>query len=220
MTSLDPKVLISLVSVALGWLLSQSSTVFRDWWQARKLKTGLFEELCDLDDQLRRVVLIHARQIQFYALKGIEANASLPLQNMFFRQYYKESFSHLNRSQRLSYQLIHSLVENLNEQEKELAQLGFELERTHRPTVDQSVLKDDVERFGIKVIEVYKAARDCQWHIAYHRMNPEVPRMDLDGPMHQSYLEFLEVLETEVADAIKTSSQLRREDLEAIAPKK
>src|SRR5438876_8751746 len=102
---MDSKVLVSLISVALGWLLAQGTAFAKDWWSARKLQLGLLTELQDIQDQLQRVLMIHGRQLQIYALKGIDPSASLPVQNMYFKQYFKEAFAHLNREQRISYQL-------------------------------------------------------------------------------------------------------------------
>jgi hypothetical protein len=212
---MDSKAFLSLASVALGWLLAQGSTVFRDWWQTRKLKDGLFEELCDLDDQLKRVELIHARQLQVFALDGIEATASLPLLNMYFRQYYKDAFPHLNRSQRQSYQLIHSLIEHLNEQEKKLADFVSELGRKRRESPNEEALRIAVQQFGSHVSALYKGVRACQWHISYHRQNPLVPRLDLNGPMHKSYVRFVDGLDQEVATAIETAkAKLSRKDFD------
>jgi hypothetical protein len=47
----------------------------------------------------------------------------LPIHNMFFKQYYKDVFSQLNREQRLSYQLIHATLDNLNDKNQNLAKL-------------------------------------------------------------------------------------------------
>lgn len=116
----DPKILLSLVSVAFGWLLGQGTTLLRDWWAARKLRAALLTELEDIQDQLQRVITIHSRQLQIFGLQGMEPSAALPIHNMFFRQYFKEAFAHLNRAQRISYQLIHATLEDLNRKKPRL----------------------------------------------------------------------------------------------------
>jgi hypothetical protein len=118
---MDEKVLLSLLGVGVGWLLAQLTSLGKDWWKSRKLTKGLLTELQDIDDQLARVILTHQRQIQVSAHMGIEPATSLPLQNAFFRHYYKDAFEYLNREQRISYQLIHAALDELNRQTGGLA---------------------------------------------------------------------------------------------------
>jgi hypothetical protein len=68
----------------------------------RKLRAGLLSELEDIQDQLQRVVLLHSRQLQICAIGGMEPTAAFPINNLFFKQYYKDVFSRLNRAQRIS----------------------------------------------------------------------------------------------------------------------
>jgi hypothetical protein len=213
---MDSKVLISLVSVALGWLLAQGTAIAKDWWAARKLRQGLLTELEDIQDQLRRVIHIHSRQLQVFALQGIEPTASLPIQNMFFKQYYKEAFSHLKREQRLSYQLIHASLDHLNKKNEDLAKFSEEVHKEHTTSPDEEKLLTKINVWGDRVIALYKTAMDVRWHIAYHLRNPEAPTFDLLGPMHESYVKFEEELDAEVKTILEKARSLQREDFEKI----
>jgi hypothetical protein len=64
---MDSKVIISLVSVALGTVLSQLATIGREHLTGRKLKQGLLIELGDLQVQLARMMVITQRQLQLLA---------------------------------------------------------------------------------------------------------------------------------------------------------
>ena len=213
---MEEKVVISLISVAVGWLLAQGTAFFKDWWAARKLRTGLLTELEDIQDQLQRVVMIHSRQLQIFALKGMEPTAALPVQNMFFKQYFKETFSHLNRSQRISYQLIHANLENLNKKNEDLAKFAEESYKDLKTKPDEQKTLSIIEAWGDRVIALYKTAMDVRWHIAYHLRNPKSPAFDLMGPMHESYVKFEQELDQEVKLIIEKAKGLKKEDFERI----
>lgn len=213
---MEEKVVISLISVAVGWLLAQGTAFFKDWWAARKLRAGLLTELEDIQDQLQRVVMIHRRQLQIFALKGMEPTAALPVQNMFFKQYFKEAFSHLNRSQRISYQLIHANLENLNKKNEDLAKFAEESYKDLKTKPDEQKTLSIIEVWGDRVIALYKTAMDVRWHIAYHLRNSKSPAFDLMGPMHESYVKFEQELDQEVKLIIEKAKELKKEDFERI----
>lgn len=215
LASVDAKVLISLVSVIIGWILAQATSIAKDLWASRTLRRGLLLELEDIQNQLHRLELLHARQLQVYALKGIEPNAGLPIPHMFFEQYFKDAFTFLNREQRLSYQLIHGALDNLNKKSEGLVVRGSELVSALSVADDKSANKCLAE-WRKEVTEIYKAVRVLRWHITYHLSNRKTPKLDLLGPMHKSYLELLEQLDADVKAIIEQARSLKREDLEAI----
>lgn len=216
---MDEKVIISLSSVALGWFLAQGAILAKDWWGTRKLKNGLLTELEDIQDQLQRVVQIHARQLQIFALKGIEPTSALPIQNMFFKQYFKEVFSQLNQKQRISYQLIHATLDSLNKNNEDLATFTEKLLEEQRVRPDEQLHLSSFNAWGNRVIALYKTAMDVRWHIAYHLRNPESPTFDFMGAMHESYLKFEQDLDQEVKDIIEKAKRLKKEEFEKIYDK-
>lgn len=213
---MEEKVVISLISVAMGWFLAQGTAFIKDWWAARKLKAGLLTELEDIQDQLQRVILIHSRQLQFYAIKGMELTSALPITNMYFKQYFKDAFSHLNRSQRISYQLIHASLEHLNKKNEDLAKFAEESFKDLNSTHDEQKTLATIEVWGDRVIALYKTAMNVRWHIAYHLRNPKLPAFDIMGSMHESYVKFEHELDQEVKDIIDKAKKLKKEDLEKI----
>lgn len=213
---MEPKVLISLISVALGWLLAQGTTLAREWWNARKLRIGLVTELEDINAQLDRVLLIHRRHLQVFALKGMEPSSSLPLQNMFFRQYYKDAFSHLNREQRISYQLIHAQLEHLNTLTNYLTDHYSEFFKQNTTEPDEKKTLVAIELWGEYVTAIYKTAKALKWHIDYHLTNRDKPTFDLMGPMHESYVKFEQNTDDEVKAVITGAKGLKREAFDKI----
>lgn len=164
--------------------------------------------------------MIHSRQLQIFALKGMEHKAALPLQNMFFKQYFKEAFSHLNRSQRISYQLIHASLENLNKKNDSLAEFAEESYKDLRTASNDKKALFTIEAWGERVIVLYKTAMTVRWHIEYHLRHPKAPTFDLMGPMHESYVKFKHDLDQEVKGIIDKAKNLKKEDFERIYDEK
>jgi hypothetical protein len=177
-------------------------------------------ELEDIQDQLQRVVMIHSRQLQIFALKGMEPTAPLPVQNMFFKQFFKEAVSHLNRSQRISYQLIHASLESLNKKNEDLSEFAEESYKDLRTAPDDKKTLATIEMWGERVIALYKTARNVRWHIEYHLRHPKAPAFDLMGPMHESYVKFEQGLDQEVKGIIDKAKKLKKEDFERIYDEK
>ena len=213
---MEDKVVISLISVVVGWVLAQGTSIMKDLLNTRKLKAGLLNELQDIEDQLQRVVMIHGRQLQIFGKKGMEPSASLPIHNMFFKQYYKDVFSQLNREQRLSYQLIHATLDNLNDKNQNLAKLFEETCKELKETQDQDQIGKAIDLWGQHVITIYKTAMDVRFHVQYHLKNPKKPSFDIMGPMHKSYLKYNQEMDKDIKSIIEKAGSLKREDFEKI----
>lgn len=158
--------------------------------------------------------MIHHRQLQIFALKGIEPTAALPVQNLYFKQYFKDAFAHLNRSQRISYQLIHASLEDLNRKNEDLADFVEESYKDLRAAPDDKKSLSIVEMWGERVILLYKATMKIRWHIEYHLRQPKAPQFDLMGPMHESFSKFDRDLDQEVKRIIEEAKKFKREDFE------
>ena len=216
MKFLDEKVLIPLIFVVLGWVLAQGTAMVKDWWTTWKLKRGLLHELEDIKEQMCRVVLIYERKIQIFSHKAIEPSASIEIHNYFFKQYYKEVFARLNRSQRLSYQLIHGCLDNLNKMNEDLGKFIVETYKEIKTTKDIDVISGDFDSYGDRVVAIYKSAMELKWHIDYHLNNPKNPKLDNMGPMHESYLKFQAELHKRVQEIIEKAKKLKKEDFHKI----
>lgn len=217
---MDEKVLVALISVAVGWVLAQATAFTKDWWTARKLRRGLLVELEDIQNQLDRVILIHTRHLQIFAVKGMAPASALPIQNMFFSQNFQDTFSHLNREQRISYQLIHASLQYLNKKNDDLALFAEESYKELRMAPDDTKKLATIDVWGERVIAIYKTAKDIHWHIDYHLRNRDAPSFDILGPMHESYLQFAHELDNEVKTILEKARSLKREDFETIYDEK
>ncbi|MGR8981095.1 MAG: hypothetical protein ACU84H_13515 [Gammaproteobacteria bacterium] len=184
--------------------------------QQKKLSKGLLNELEDINDQLNRVIKIHSRQLQIFSLKGMEAITSLPIQNFFFKHYFKDAFPHLNREQRISYQLIHASLEELNRKNEDLYKFvdQYHSEVILSPNDDKTL--QIINSWGDRVIVLYKTAVEVRWHILYHLKNSNYPTFDFMGPMHESCVKFCRELDENVKVIIEEGKTLKRKDFETI----
>lgn len=209
------KAIIALVSVVVGWLLAQGTAFAKDWWQSRKLKNGLNEELEDIREQMNRVSLLYTRQLQIYALKGIDPSSTIPISNYFFKQYYKDAFSRLSRSQRLSYQLIHASLDSFNKQNESFLKFAEDAYRKFKGKKDETEFLRVLELWGDQVIVLYKYVMEIIWHIDYHLQHREDPKFDLGGTMHKAYSKFSQELDQEIKNILEKAKELKLEDFES-----
>jgi hypothetical protein len=209
----DEKVLLSLISVVVGWFLAQGTAFIRDWWTVRKIKGGLKQELLDLKMQLVAIAMLYARHLQIYSHGGLDPNHHLPISNAFFKQYYKDVMVNLNSDQRRSYQLIHASIDTLNSEGA-----GF-IDYT-KGLLDELALETDTQSFRRKLNRwasradaMFKNVRDAQWYIEYHLKNPRKPGLEVGSAGHESYLKFLEEVNAETKQIVAEAKGLKKEDL-------
>src|SRR5262245_46150678 len=153
---MNDKVLIALLSILVGWVLAQGTVAVKEWWTKRKHLKGLEDELEDLKPQLKRLLLIYQRKIQFYAIMGVETSVPVSINNYYFKHFYKDVFSSLNRDQRISYQLIHSSIDAFNQGNQDLIRLIKDNLKDHHESSNDPALKEAVLRIGDAVIALYK----------------------------------------------------------------
>jgi len=214
------KALLSLASIAIGWLLAQGTTLLKDWLNVKRLKSGLLIELEDIRAQLDRMQLYNKRNLLFYALKGLPNEGFPSIHNLFFRQYFKDVFGKLNREQRISYQLIHSLLDNLNQQQALLMSFFEKKYEVRNGPANSEDGHKILREFGDRVIAIHRNTMEVFWHTTYHLRNREKPELDYQGAVHETYLRFLEDVEIDIRKTIEGASTIKREDLEKILNEK
>ena len=76
---MDEKIIVALVAITVSWIFAQVTEYVKYRWAGKKSKNGLITELSDIQNQLQRISLSGARQLQVASLKGIEPSSSLPI---------------------------------------------------------------------------------------------------------------------------------------------
>ncbi len=74
---------------------------------------------------------------------------------MFFKQYYKDIFSRLNRDQRISFQLIHSTIDLLNKKNDDLAKFTEDIYKEFKLSKNNTEIDKLGELWGERVIILY-----------------------------------------------------------------
>ena len=213
-TDLIIKLVIGIASGLIGWLLAQVTSLVKDWAKARKIKALLFEELHDIDRETERVMMSCARDLQLYGAKGIGKSASVGVSSYIFSNYYKDALLFLNQSQRISYQLIHSLISGLNEGLDRIKKLTTEIHKHHQKngtTTETLILGKE---WGEMIRAEYINSATIRWHVRYHIDNRRNPDLSLGMENLKNYHEFLADVENEANKLIKGGESIDRKSFE------
>lgn len=207
---MDEKVFLSLVSVVVGWVLAQGTTLVKEWMGGCRHRRGLVTELGDIAEELRRMVMIYRKHLQMYAVGAMDASIPMPMSNLYFRQYYKDAIHRLNRAQRMSYQLIHNWVSSLNAQNEEFGASSDKLYRGLQGAGLDSVRKT-IDAWGESIKPIYENARYLQWHIDYHLKHPRKPELEHGGDANIAYRKFAIALPKEIDQIVREAKAMGRQ---------
>lgn len=207
---------IVIASGFIGWLLAQVTSLVKDWAKARKIKALLLEELRDIDRETERVMTSCARDLQIYGAKGVGNSSCVGVSNYIFSNYYKDALLSLNQNQRISYQLIHSLIRGLNEGLDNIRSLTIEIQKHHQKngTTEETVLFG--KEWGEMIKAEYSNAASIRWHARYHLDNKCNPDLSPMTEGHENYLKFLVEVESEANKLMKSGESIDRKKFEEI----
>jgi hypothetical protein len=210
------KIVIGLASAFAGWLLAQITSALKTWAQRRKVKNLLLEELADLKREVERVMGFYWRELQLTGAQGIGNGVTSPISNPIFKNYYKDALLGLNQDQRISYQMIHSLVDALNNELAELRKFTSEIQQEHHQTgVTERIVKLGVA-WGDKIKAGHHNCAVLRWHIRFHLDHPNGPDLSPNTPTHEGYLKYLEQAEAEAERLIQSGKEIPREKFEKV----
>jgi hypothetical protein len=213
---LAEKAILPLVSVLAGWLLAQVTGIFRDYFRNRRIRRCLIEELKDLLLEIRRTRLFYERALQIYGLKGVEASVPSRLNNYIFRNYYKDAVLGLNANQRISFEMIHTLVEGINDDMNVVGKLAGELNTKNTLANSSGFTENDGQVWGSKIRAVYRNVAAAEWHVRYHLEHVRSPDLSPYTEHHKRYLAYLESVAREIDRILGSAKSLRREDFEKV----
>lgn len=213
---MDEKVLLALISVFLGWLLAQLSGIVKERLTRRRIRKCLLEELQELQIELSHTLLKYARQLQIHALQGIDNTLSLPLSNHIFKNYYKDAVLSLSQTQRMSYQLIHTQLEQVNAGIAEQGEVARRLQEKANFKGAQGIDKAEGELWGQTVVAGFTNTATTLWHVNYHLTRPRHPEMSLFTGVHEGYVKYCQNVENQIGDILEKAKTLSREQFEKI----
>ncbi|GAC1030274.1 hypothetical protein thsps21_11010 [Pseudomonas sp. No.21] len=210
------KLIIGIAAAITGWLLAQVTSLMKDWLRARKIKSMLLNELADIDVEVDRLLISLSRDLQIYGAKGIDNSVSTGVSNFVFSNYYKDALLYLNQHQRVSYQLIHLLVRNLNEGLDEIRDILTAVHKAHQRGELASSTVPWLEEWGDRVRAEYKNAASLRWHVLFHLDNAKLPDLSLMTQVHESYLKYLSEIDDKVDALIEEGRNIDLVEFEKI----
>ncbi|MBE8717846.1 hypothetical protein C4F51_11685 [Cellvibrio sp. KB43] len=202
------KLAIGVASVFIGWMLAQVTGLVKDWSKARKIKVLLLEELRDIDREIERVITSFSRDLQLYGAKGIDNSACIGITNYIFSNYYKDALLSLNQNQRISYQLIHSLIRRLNESLDNIRCLTIEIQKHHQKNGTTEETDNLRKEWGEMIKAEYINAAAIRWHTRFHLEHQSNPDLSLMTEFHKNYLKFLEAAQEEANRLIDSGTKI------------
>jgi len=197
----DGKAVAALAGTVIGWLLGTLTTWWREHLRLRRMATGLEDELLDIRRQTEDLVISLERSLQWVAAQGMSAVGALPIQHGFYEIAYKEVFVDLGQAQRLSFQLIHSAVDSLNDQ---VQRLDDHLESSR--ALPKEKLPEAGARWAEMVKDSFVNARLLVYYVDQHLANPLGKRVGYLDEGHRAWLEYRANAEEE-ADRIVEQSK-------------
>lgn len=210
------KVVIGLVSAFSGWILAQLTSGLKTFLNRRKVKKLLLEELLDLKEEIGRLLHFYARQLEMHGAKCISSETSIELTNPIYQNYYKEALLALNQKQRISFQMIHGLVDNVNQGINEFRELTSEAQSYYiKNGYDEEISKFG-EAWGNLAKVEFGSCAALQWQINFHLRFPNGPDLSPYTKEHESYLKFLDGIRSKVQEYIDNGKTIDREKFERV----
>lgn len=210
------KLIIGVAAAITGWLLAQVTSFMKDWLRARKIKSMLLKELADIDVEVGRLLISLSRDLQIYGAKGIENSVGTGVSNFVFSNYYKDALLYLNQHQRVSYQLIHSLVKNLNEGLDEIRDILTAVHKAHQRGELSSKITPWLDEWGDRVRAEYKNAASLRWHVLFHLDNEKNPDLSFMTQTHEAYLKYLSEIDDKVDALIEQGRNIDLAEFEKV----
>lgn len=181
---MSEKIILLIAGAALSLAGAIVAKLFDLYLQHRKvfqLEQALLEELQDIKERLFLICRSYERALQIYALDGVTPEVPLRLANPIFSKHYPDVTLKLGASQRISFALIHSYVDAIND--------GIDLmaDREIRPS--GQLTRKRLNAWGNFVKAQYTNAAMAYWHVNYHLSNRELPLLGGEGtPEHTAML--------------------------------
>lgn len=108
------KILIAILSIALGWLLAQGTELIKTFLRERKIKKALFIELTDIRDDIGNLKTYYFNLLAEYGCGRVAGGKPVPLSNRIFKNHFDEIAIKLNQTQRRAYEIVHAFIDTIN----------------------------------------------------------------------------------------------------------
>jgi hypothetical protein len=210
------KVVIGVTSAFVGWILAQFTSFVKSWIQRRKIVKLLNEELNDISSQVDRLLFFYTRELQIYGAKCIDHSNMVGITSPIYNNYYKDAILSLSKSQRMSFQMIHSLVDYGNKILEEFNELTNELQKEARANGTSEKIVVGGKHWGELAKNGYSNCAIIKWHIDYHINNKKHHDLSPFTKTHKDYLKYTESVNIEMDKIIESGKNIKKEQFEKI----
>ena len=154
--------------------------------------------------------MFYSRQLQIVGAQGIGNTSAIEISNPIFKNYYKDALLSLNQKQRISFQMIHSLVDQVNAGIGELEELTVKIQNEHQENGLTEKIAKAGQAWGQKVKAEYSHCALLQWQVKYHLANQSGPDLSPFTKAHENFCRYLEQADAKAEELIEGGKTLGR----------
>lgn len=213
---LSLKIVIAVAGAFVGWVLAQVTGWLKGWLYRCKVRRLLLQELKDLDSGIGRLYFYYARQLEVYGAQGVSSEAMVGLSHPIFTNYYKDAVLSLNQRQRISYQLIHMLVDAVNDGLDALRQESSEIYVTNSNSGMTEALSKRCAHWGDIAKSQFANCASLQWQVRFHLANKRNPDLSPSTSHHEQYLKFLQEMQDKAGEFVANGKTIDRDKFNVI----
>jgi len=138
------------------------------------------------------------------------------LSNHIFKNYYKDALLSLSQQQRISYQLIHSMVDQMNIGLQELREMTLEIQKERfEGSITLATFEKRFEQWGETVKAQYVHCGSLLWQIRYHRQHRHYPSLSPNTRHPEEYARYVQDMALEANKFIEGGKTISPEKFSA-----
>lgn len=213
---LSLKIVIAVAGAFVGWVLAQVTGWLKGWLYRCKVRRLLLQELKDLDSGIGRLYFYYARQLEIHGAQGVSSETMVGLSHPIFTNYYKDAVLSLNRRQRIFYQLIHMLVDAVNDGLDALRQESSEIYVANSNSGMTEALSKRCAHWGDIAKSQFANCASLQWQVRFHLANKRNPDLIPNTSHHEQYLKFLQEMQGKADEFVANGKTIDRDKFNVI----
>jgi len=210
------KITIAIAGAFVGWVLAQLTGWLKGWFYRFKVRRLLLQELKDLDAGVGRLYFHYARQLEIHGAHCVSAETMVGLSHPIFSYYYKDAVLSLNQKQRISYQLIHLLVDAVNDGIDALRQESSEIYAANSNSGMTEALSKRCAHWGDIAKSQFMNCASLQWQVRFHLANERSPDLSPNTEHHKDYLAFLQEMQEKADKFVANGKTIDRNKFNVI----
>lgn len=210
------KITIAIAGAFVGWVLAQLTGWLKGWFYRLKVRRLLLQELNDIDAEVGRLYFHYARQLEIHGAQCVSAETMVGLSHPIFSYYYKDAVLSLNQKQRISFQLIHLLVDSVNDGLNTLRRESSEIYAANSNGGMTDALAKRCAHWGDIAKSQFLNCASLQWQVRFHLANSRNPDLSPYTEYHKRYLVFLQKIQEKADEFVANGKTIDRNQFNVI----